>query len=322
MRRSIDHEIYGIQHEHSASQVAAGLLNPVTGRRMVSSWNFQPFKVFADNIYQTLEQHLNIRFYRAQEILRALDSQKEYNDWTARIATIDCIDIYKGKLPEGLKEKLGWGLIREAAVLDIPKMVKAYELLLIQKGILYQEAFVYDDLKSDSKGSVTYKDNSYKACILADGINLSSSPFASKIDFVPAKGEALIIQSDLELPFTIKQKISIQHLEDDLFWVGSNYEWDFQNDKPTAKTKHWLKEELDKMIIQPYSIRKHLSAVRPTVKDRRPVLGALPGFNNIYVLNGMGTKGASIAPYHANLLVNHLLEAQAIPEEVNVSRFS
>jgi glycine/D-amino acid oxidase-like deaminating enzyme len=52
--------------------------------------------------------------------------------------------------------------------------------------------------------------------------------------------------------------------------------------------KTWLKV--------PFKIIDHKASVRPANIERRPFVGFHPTLKNIGILNGMGTKGCSLAP--------------------------
>jgi glycine/D-amino acid oxidase-like deaminating enzyme len=43
-------------------------------------------------------------------------------------------------------------------------------------------------------------------------------------------------------------------------------------------------------------------------------------YENLYVLNGLGARGFVLAPYCANLLIEHILYNKAIPEYLDTSR--
>ncbi|MEL7021711.1 MAG: hypothetical protein AAGK47_08885, partial [Bacteroidota bacterium] len=61
---------------------------------------------------------------------------------------------------------------------------------------------------------------------------------------------------------------------------------------------------------------------RPTVKDRRPFLGKHPDFSRLAIFNGLGTKGASLGPYFAQQMTNHLLQQTALEPDVDITRFA
>src|SRR5690554_1654655 len=70
--------------ENDCSRVAAGLYNPVTGRKMVKTW-------FADHIfpeiepfYHGLEETLKTKFIYNRPIYRPFSSIEEQNEWMGK----------------------------------------------------------------------------------------------------------------------------------------------------------------------------------------------------------------------------------------------
>ena len=60
---------------------------------------------------------------------------------------------------------------------------------------------------------------------------------------------------------------------------------------------------------------------RPTVKDRRPILGNHPKFSNLYVFNGLGARGILNGNYFSINLYHHLENGEEIHPEVDLKRF-
>jgi glycine/D-amino acid oxidase-like deaminating enzyme len=79
---------------------------------------------------------------------------------------------------------------------------------------------------------------------------------------------------------------------------------------------------LNNWIKLPYKVVSHKAAVRPATLERRPFAGFHPVHSNIGILNGMGTKGTSLAPFFANQLVQRLVYDFPIAPEADVQRFS
>ncbi|MCW3075505.1 MAG: dependent oxidoreductase [Bacteroidetes bacterium] len=75
------------------------------------------------------------------------------------------------------------------------------------------------------------------------------------------------------------------------------------------------------MISSEYQILKHEAGVRPSSKDRRPIVGPHPLHSNMHVFNGLGTKGVMLAPYFANNFVLFYLQKQPLNPEINIKRF-
>src|ERR1700728_2720357 len=71
----------------SASNIASGITNPVTGRRFVKTWLADEIIPFAAGAYQNFEKLFGSPFYYPMPIIRLFDSVKAQNDWSTRCAT-------------------------------------------------------------------------------------------------------------------------------------------------------------------------------------------------------------------------------------------
>ena len=103
--------------------------------------------------------------------------------------------------------------------------------------------------------------------------------------------------------------------------VGATFNW---KDKTLALTKAGKEELIDKLkkvIKVPYTIVKQYAGIRPTVKDRRPMVGVHPKKPELVVLNGLGTRGVMIAPTMAKNLFNHLEKGELLDTEIDIKRF-
>jgi len=63
------------------------------------------------------------------------------------------------------------------------------------------------------------------------------------------------------------------------------------------------------------------AAFRPTVKDRRPLLGAGATHPNVFNFNGLGTKGVSLAAWFSKHLLEHIKDQKELMKEVDVKRY-
>jgi len=106
------------------------------------------------------------------------------------------------------------------------------------------------------------------------------------------------------------------------FWFGSNYQWSFPNTEPTNEFYEQAEHHLQAWLKIPFRILEHKASVRPATIERRPFVGLHPHQKNLGILNGMGTKGCSLAPFFANQLVDHLVRGTAILPEADIKRFS
>ena len=116
----------------------------------------------------------------------------------------------------------------------------------------------------------------------------------------------------------LKHKIMMAPLGDDLYWVGSNYEHHAQNDLPSKTGRDFILKKLSGVLNIPFQEMAHLAAIRPSTFDRRPFLGAHPEFPNVFIFNGLGAKGSTLAPYFARELANHLIFQKPLHPEVDI----
>jgi glycine/D-amino acid oxidase-like deaminating enzyme len=136
------------------------------------------------------------------------------------------------------------------------------------------------------------------------------------------KGEALIVEIP-GLPATniYKQGLSIVPWKDELFWVGSTYEWEYADLYPTERFRKTAEEQLKHWLKIPFRIVDHFASERPATVERRPFVGLHPLFPSIGIFNGMGTKGCSLAPYFAHEFTQHLVYGKPLTPEADVQRF-
>ncbi len=103
--------------------------------------------------------------------------------------------------------------------------------------------------------------------------------------------------------------------------VGSNYNHKDLSWENTEKGRVEIEVKLKALLLKEYKVVGHKAGVRPSVSDRRPVLGESSNNEQIIIFNGLGTKGVSLAPFFANQLADNLVNGTEIEKEVNVNRF-
>ena len=111
-------------------------------------------------------------------------------------------------------------------------------------------------------------------------------------------------------------------VENNVYWTGSNYLWEFPNDQPTEQFRKQTEMFLKNWLKVSFRIVDHLASVRPANIERRPFVGFHPVNKNIGMLNGMGTKGCSLAPFFANQLTEYLIAGKEISPEADIKRFT
>ena len=103
--------------------------------------------------------------------------------------------------------------------------------------------------------------------------------------------------------------------------VGATYSYNDQTPGTTTRASAELVERLEGLITEPFEIEGQQWGLRPTTPDRRPMLGRHPEFKSLWIFNGLGTKGVSLAPYFAEVLIRSIENGEPLNKEVDIERF-
>jgi len=309
--------------QQAASNVAAGIINPVTGRRIVKSWRIDELLPFAVETYREIEAQFGVEIFIQKNILRSFDTNKQFQDWSIKSGREDMRDHITDEcdttnLNDIIKTKFAWGEIQTSGRTDLALLTNIYRNFFIENNIFFEEKFDYNKIEFCDNELIYNKIKTTKI-IFCEGWRSSFNPYFNDLPHEAAKGELLIIRiPDVQLNKMIKSGVFVVPIGDEKYWVGSTYEWYDLNDTPTEAARTDLVTRLQKILEVPYEILEHHAAVRPVFKHRRPVIGLHSERPRLGIFNGLGTKGASIAPFWAAHFCRHLSEGTPLDEEVDV----
>lgn len=310
--------------ENSPSKVAAGIINPVTGRRLVTVWMADEILPFAWNAYQEIGTLLDVNAISQKNILDFFPNPFMRESFLKKKAEQDpYIDIIEDDYSNIFNYEFGIGTIKPVYTAHLQTLIPAWKKYLSDRQMLLTEEFDINQLQADNN-LITYKNITAKKIIFCDGARGSNNKYFANLPFAPNKGEALIVSiPGLSQDNIYKKAMLLAPLsEPDLFWIGSNYLWDFTDDKPSEQFYNNTLQQLQHFLKIPFTVVKHIAAVRPATVERRPFVGFHPLHANIGILNGMGTKGCSLAPYFAQQLTNYIISGTAILPEADISRYA
>ncbi len=311
---------------NASSKIAAGLINPVTGRRHVEVWMADKILPFAWNAYNQLGNELGITAISQKNIIDFFPSPQ------MRLSFIQRVEE-KGEFVYNKEEEnqfrhlfnydFGCGEIKPVYTAHVETLLPAWSEQLIEKKSLLQEEFEVAHLKM-SGDKILYKDITATKIIFCDGISSTMNSIFSLLPFAPNKGEILIAEIPELPPTTVYKKgmMLVPLATPGLWWVGSNYEWKFDTADPTPEFREKTEQLLKDWLKIPFKITAHLCGIRPATLERRPFVGFHPLYPNVGILNGMGTKGCSLAPFFARQLVDSLCYHKPIFPEADIKRFS
>ncbi len=309
--------------QQAASKVAAGIINPVTGRRIVKSWRIDELLPFAVATYREIEAQFGVEIFTQKNILRSFDTNKQFQDWSIKSGREDMRDYITDECDAShlngiVKPKFAWGEIYESGRTDLALLTHIYRNFFIENNIFFEEKFDYNKIEFRDNSLIYNKIKTTKI-IFCEGWRSCFNPYFNDLPHEAAKGELLIIRiPNIQLDKMVKSGVFIVPIGDEKYWVGSTYEWYDLNDTPTESARADLITRLEKILEVPYEILEHHAAVRPVFKHRRPVIGWHSEHPQLGIFNGLGTKGASIAPFWAAHFCQHLCEGAPLDEEVDV----
>ncbi len=306
---------------HPASTAAAGLINPVTGKSYVKTWRYDDFFPVARRFYADMEAALGVRIWSEVRVLRVLDTPQAANDWTARSGD----PAYAGLL--GTCAHAGpwqpcvhysglWGETLGAARVDFPQLLNAFRAHFIRQGL-----FLHKKITPEAAVGTA---PDYDAVVFCEGWRGALNPFFPNLPWRLTVGEALLIRLALpaaaSLCDVLKKNLLVIPLHDGLVWAGATYRhWQPTDPVPTPDTAA-IEYELRQLLRVPFEVVGVASGIRPTVRDRRPLMGSSAQRPDFFIFNGLGTKGTLLAPYWAEHLAQHLLEGSALSLEVRLDR--
>ncbi|RRO16439.1 NAD(P)/FAD-dependent oxidoreductase [Flavobacteriaceae bacterium 14752] len=304
-----------------SSRIAGGIINPVAVKRMKPAWQVEKYLPFAESFYQALDKQFSSDIYLNKSLNVFIHNTEQENNWyealdKPRLKPFISSQVYNNDNQNLSADKIG--KIKAASV-NLAHLFQNTKLHYQKqwKG----ETFQHKDLKID-ENYVSYQKETYKHIIFCEGFGVSKNPFFKDLGIYGNKGDYLIIESKaLQLQEFYKAKYFLIPLGNDLYKFGATYQRQPLIHQPSAEAKSQMMEALDKMIKTPYKIVDQVCGIRPTTKDRRPVVGTHPKHKNIHILNGFGSRGVMLSPKLGQTLVEHILKKKTIDPEISIQRF-
>jgi glycine/D-amino acid oxidase-like deaminating enzyme len=320
-RAGLSYLVIDEKRPDSASLAAAGLVNPVTGRRFVKTWMIDELLPFIGEVYDPvfLRPVQVVDFFPTAQMRLAFVKRCEEGGEYLRLAPLE----EEHRWDALFRYELGYGVIEPCYLVDMQGLLGQVRGELVARDVLREECFEAGELVVEDFG-VKYRDVEARWVIFCDGVaGAAPGGYFSRLPFAPNKGEALIV----EVPglagagAVFKRGISLVPWADGLFWVGSSYEWSFDDPGPTAAFRERTEAILRDWLRVPFRVVEHMASVRPATLERRPFVGLHPVYPVVGIMNGMGTKGCSLAPWFARQLAGLLGRGEAVMAEADVQRF-
>jgi len=310
----------------SASKVAAGIVNPITSKRLSKSWDFDRLFPVAELFYQRTAKELGVAHYRRLPILRCLDEEVSTNAWEKKREREDFRQLWTDDaranqpVDENFFRRPGIHFATASSgVLATEEFLQASRRFFSKHHQVVAEEVDIDSLTPGDTG-VEYWGLSAKQAVLCQGWQGTSNRFFDWVPLRRARGEV----AEFELPGCDEDRVVnrgkwLLPKGGGRFLAGSTYDWATTHSDPTDAGLEEIRCGLGKILAKPCpDILRHRAGVRPVIQGSRLLCGRHPGHPSIAFLNGLGSKGVLNAPLHAAALVSHLVHGTAIDDAVDL----
>jgi glycine/D-amino acid oxidase-like deaminating enzyme len=310
----------------NSSKIAGGLYNPVILKRFSEVWGAQEQLDLMAVFYYNLTSKIKSKVDFKVPILRKFFSIEEQNNWFAAsdkkalapfLSTSLCFNKY-----QGIDSPFGYGEVLQTGFVDTALLVSEYHEYLLSLQLLRSQSFDYNALLIN-EDSVSYKDLNARHILFAEGFGLHANPFFNDLPLDGTKGELFVIKAPLlKLDVIVNTSVFILPLGNDLFKVGATYNWKDKTNLPTDEGRAELIDRIREIISCDFEIIEHYAGVRPTVRDRRPLVGTHFEYKRVHILNGLGTRGVMLGPAMAKALFDNIENGALLDKEIDIKRFT
>ncbi len=307
----------------ASSQVAAGLMTPLTGRRFTLTKDYP-------ELFAAAKERLTERgVFRPTQVYRMFVDEEQRGKGLKRTECVSCqpfierVTSAQGELDAGLTDAFG-GALMNGAWVDLPKLLADVRAELLADGSLTEAAFDPADAVADAEG-VTWLSLRAGAIVYCDGYKSAQRGPFKYLPWQPAKGEALTLRASVaDKPFILNREGWALPLGQGVWRTGTNWQWDQLDETPTEPQKEKLIRRFRSYFAEEVQVEvaAHIAGVRPCTSDNHPFMGTHPQQAHTHLFGGLGPRGTVWAPLMADEMAAYLCEGTALRPECNLSRFA
>lgn len=302
-KRNIDFLVIDDSHRDSSSMMSAGLVQPVTGPRLVLTPGFEKYYTAALATYRELEDTLKESFFFETPFVRIFTKPSELVYWNQKHRLETNLPHVKESYPAGhwpgITDTMGSVEFLQSGYCDTRKLLEAYKKFLIHDHLLVQEPVNYTDILI-KENHAEWKNVKAQRIIFCEGWQAQNNPWFKHLPYNNAKGEILTLDiPDHPRPGAIFSGGQWICPAGKHFRAGSAFCWDDLNTIPTEQGKQDILSGLSAFLNKPVSVIDHRAGVRPIFKDLKPRAEFHPDHPRLGIFNGLGSKGVLIGPSYA-----------------------
>ncbi|MDQ6988599.1 MAG: FAD-dependent oxidoreductase [Mariprofundaceae bacterium] len=308
----------------SASHIAAGMINPVTGQRFVLAEHTPQHLKTAEEMYQQLGRRLHQQFYFPKTMLRIFNNEKERLHCQKRLNNEHYTPYFKhAAMPAYIHAPFSGIQQTHTAYIDTANLLKHLATHLAQHHAIRHQHFSAKDVQIQEKG-ILWQGIFAQKIIFCEGYRMQHNPFFSWLPLQAAHGEIITCHSEKELPpHIINQQQWLLPTDTHTCRIGATYEPQLQvptiQTSSKAKLLHFAHQLFNQ---QPhFEVTQHQAGIRPNTLDKQPFIGFHPKHPQLGIFNGFGSRGCLLIPHYAQVLVQYMQQQQPLPKEVDIQRY-
>lgn len=288
-----------------SSVVAAGLIHPVTGKQCTVAPDFAVRREQAEEFYRKIEALVSSPCWHPLEVWRLLSQaevKKKISRFESGAAAPWVIDIgTQAKWPDEVAV-----LLRGGARLDVAHFLRASRDFFVARDCYQKD----ESFRPQQKELTIW-------CEGSEGL-IRGNPVAWRHRC--ARGEILTVHApSWQQGRMVTGRGWLVPVGQDCYKVGATYEWDQLERGPTSEGLQRLCEMAQFLGGADFEVVAHEAGVRPILRQSQPVAGRLE--ENVYVLNGLGSKGSLYAPWASMQLVEHILDGKEMESTLCVASY-
>lgn len=310
----------------NSSNIAAGIYNPVILKRFTAVWNASAQIDYLNSFYPQIEERLNSKIDFKLSVYRKLFSIEEQNNWFVAADKPNLSPFLSQDIAninfEGINSPFGFGQVLDTGFVNTKLLLKEYQKFLRNNQMYLNTTFQYSNIQFQPD-HIQYQDIQAKHIIFAEGFGLHANPYFNYLSLDGTKGEILIIKApNLKIDCIVNASVYIVPMGSNLYKVGATYNWDDKTNDTTTDGKKELLDKISQLLDCDFEVIEHLAGIRPTVKDRRPLVGTHHIHKNMHILNGLGTRGVMLGPTLANNLYQNIINNIPLDDYINIVRYN
>lgn len=313
------------QNINKASSVAVGIYNPVVLKRFSLIWNAVEQLELMQDYFHGFEKLLGERYLYELPTYRIIHDQNEIHTWEKKADKSELRPFLNAKIhsetPPNFSVPFGYGEVMQTGRVHMQKFLHDFCNYLINTNQYLNSNFDFSQL-AVSDNNIRYNNIKANKVIFCEGFGVKENPYFKYLPIIGVKGEVLKIKTKEKIPPAIWKAYNfLMPTTENYAYTASTYDRDDLTPSPTEKGKQEIITHLKAFYKGSFEVVGHYAGIRPTVIDRKPIIGNHPIYKNLFVLNGMGTRGTLLAPQMTEFLYDSSEKGTEIDNVANVRRF-